>query len=320
VTRSVLIVGGDSEIAGAATAHLRDCGHEILATTRRPDRIAPDRPHLDLSRPVDDWPIPPGIDAVCLCAAIARLGDCANDPAGTARVNVTGIATLSDRLLARGIPVLFLSTDKVFDGTRPHVPAETPPCPVSEYGRQKAAAEAALATHMRQGAPAAILRLAKIVSPGMGLLRGWITSLSAGQSIRAFYDMHMAPTPVALVAEAIERLLAEPRTGISQLTGPLDIAYSDVALHLAQKLGADPALVEKVSAYSAGLPLGSTVPHTTLDSTALQQRFGIAAPDAVAVIDNLFETCTDARFSRLDRMGGGGDQFGQGAHCRSQFS
>jgi dTDP-4-dehydrorhamnose reductase len=291
VTRKLLIVGGDSEIAGAATAYLRECGREVLATTRRHDRIAADRPHLDLSRSVDDWPIPPGIDAACLCAAIARLGDCADDPAGSAQVNVTGIATLSDRLLARGIPVLFLSTDKVFDGTRPHVPAEAPPCPVSEYGRQKAAAEAALVARMGQGEPAAILRLAKIVSPGMALLRSWIASLSAGQPIRAFHDMHMAPTPVALVAKAIERLLAEPSAGIFQLTGPRDIAYSEIGLHLAQTLGADPALVEKVSAYSAGLPLGSTAPHTTLDSTALRQRFGIAVPDAVGVIDDLFETC-----------------------------
>ncbi len=291
MTRRVLIVGGDSEIAGAATTHLRQRGHEVLATTRRPDRVAANRPHLDLSRPAGDWPIPAGIDAACLCAAIARLADCASDPSGSAQVNVTGIVTLSDRLLARGIPVLFLSTDKVFDGTRAQVPADAPPCPVSEYGRQKAEAEAALVAHMRQGEPAAILRLAKIVSPGMGLLRSWVASLAAGKPIRAFHDMHMAPTPVALVAEAIERLLAAPSAGVFQLTGPCDVAYSDVALHLARKLGADPALVEKVSAYSAGLPPGSTASHTTLDSTALRDRFGITVPDAVAVIDDLYETC-----------------------------
>jgi dTDP-4-dehydrorhamnose reductase len=101
----------------------------------------------------------------------------------------------------------------------------------------------------------------------------------------------MAPTPVALVAQAIERLMAEPSTGIFQLTGPRDIAYSEVALHLVKKLGTDPALVEKVSAYSAGLPLGSTAPHTTLDSSALRERFGIAAPDVIPVIDELYGTC-----------------------------
>jgi dTDP-4-dehydrorhamnose reductase len=287
----ILIVGGDSEIAAATAAHLRASGYGVAATTRRQDRIAADRPFLDLGGPVGDWPIPDGVGAACLCAAIARLNDCARDPAGSARVNVTGTVALADKLLARGIPVLFLSTDKVFDGTRPHVPAEPPPCPVSEYGRQKAAAEAALGARMGQGAPVAILRLAKIVSPGMDLLRQWIASLRAGKAIRAFDDMMMAPIPVALVAAAIERLLAEPTAGIFQLTGPRDVAYSDIALHLARSLGADPALVERVSAYSAGLPPGSTARHTTLDSSALCERFGIEVPDAWGVIDELIETC-----------------------------
>jgi len=286
-----LIVGGDSEIAGATARHLRARRHEVIATTRRTDRVAADRPFLDLARPVDDWPIPDGVVAACLCAAIARLADCARDPEATTRVNVTGTVALADRLLARGIPVLFLSTDKVFDGSRPLVPADATPCPVSEYGRQKAEAETALRKRIARGEPVTILRLAKIVSPGVDLLCQWLAALAIGRMVRAFHDMHMAPTPVMLVAAAIERLLAEPTGGIFQLTGPRDVAYSDIALHLARKLGADPALVEKLGAMDAGQPEGSTAVHTTLDSSGLRERFGIAVPDAWAVIDALIETC-----------------------------
>ncbi len=289
--RRILIIGGNSEIANATTTHLRASGCEVAATTRRPERAGAENPFLDLSRQVEDWPIPDGIGAVCFCAAIARLNDCANNPQASALVNVTRTIALADRLLAREVPVLFLSTDKVFDGTRAQVPASTAPCPVSEYGRQKAAAEAALSGRMRGGAPVTLLRLAKIVSPGMALLRQWIVSLANGKSIRAFDDMMMAPTPVAVAASAIERLLAEPNPGIFQLSGPRDVAYSEVAAHLARSLDADPALVDPVSAYSAGLPPGSTAQHTTLDSSALRERFGIAVPDAWEVIDALVETC-----------------------------
>jgi dTDP-4-dehydrorhamnose reductase len=287
----ILIIGGDSEIATATTPHLAGHGHKVIATTRRREHVAADRPYLDLTQPVEDWPIPEGVTAACLCAAIARLADCARDPKVSALVNVTGTMALASRLLARGIPVLFLSTDKVFDGTRADVSADTTPCPISEYGRQKAAAETALRERMARGAPVAILRLAKVVSPGMDLLRQWLISLGAGKPVRAFHDMHMAPTPVALAAAAIERLLAEPTSGIFQLTGPQDVAYGEVALHLARRAGADPALVEQVSADAAGQPEGSTAQHTTLDSSALRERFGIAVPDAWAVIDALIETC-----------------------------
>jgi len=287
----ILIVGGDSEIAAATVAHLRGCDREVLATTRRRERVSDDRPLLDLSQSLDDWAIPDDIDAACICAAVARLNDCARDPIGTARVNVDGTIALARRLLQRGIPVLFLSTDKVFDGERALVPADAPTCPVSEYGRQKAAAEAALGELMQGGAPAAILRLAKIVMPGIDLLRQWLAQLGAGSPVRAFRDMVLAPTPVALVASAVEQLLTNPSAGIFQLTGPRDVAYAEVAIYLARALGADPALVEESSALAAGLPAGSTARHTTLDSSALRDRFAIAVPDAWAVIDELIETC-----------------------------
>ena len=291
MTGSILIVGGESEIAVATVAHLRKRGRDVVATTRRPERVAADRPFLDLSRPVDDWPIPDGVAAACLCAAVARLGDCAKDPAGSARTNVAGNTRLAERLIARNIPVLFLSTDKVFDGERAHVPADAPPCPVSEYGRQKAAAEGALGELMRAGMPTAILRLAKVVTPGMVLLRQWIGELNRGQPVRAFHDMMMAPTPIALVAQAIEQLLAAPTSGIFQLTGPRDVDYGAVARHLAEEIGTDPELIETVSAYSVGLPTGSTARNTTLDSSGLAERFGIVVPDVWAVIDGLIETC-----------------------------
>lgn len=291
MSQQVLLVGGDSQIAGVTASHLRARGYGVMATTRRRDAATADRPFLNLAAPANNWPIPEGIDAVCLCAAIARLSDCARDPLGSAQVNVAGTIALVDRLLAHDIPVLFLSTDKVFDGTRPHVPAATPHCPVSEYGRQKAMAEAALLERMAEGRQVSILRLAKVVAPNMELLRRWIHCLSGGKSIRAFDDMVMAPMPEALVAATIARLLAEPISGIFQLTGPRDIAYSDVADHLARCVGADPALVKRVSAYSAGLPPGSTAQHTTLDSSALRERFGIVAPDVWEVIDSIVETC-----------------------------
>lgn len=291
MSKSLLIIGGDSEVAAASGAYLRERGHSVIATTRRRERVAGDRPFLDLSESVADWAIPGGVVAACLCAAVARLSDCAHDPAGSAKINVSGTVALAKKMLSQGIPVLFLSTDKVFDGERAHVPADAPPCPVSEYGRQKAEAEAALGELMRAGAPAAILRLAKVVAPGMALLRQWIAELNGGQRVRAFHDMMMAPTPLALVAAAIEQLLTAPTSGIFQLTGPRDVDYAAVARHLAERIEADPELIETVSAYSVGLPTGSTARNTTLDSSGLAERFGIVVPDVWTVIDELIETC-----------------------------
>jgi dTDP-4-dehydrorhamnose reductase len=285
-----LLVGGDSEIAAATMAQMQRDGVAVTATTRRHERLRHSgQVFLDLAQPLADWQPPSGVDAACLCAAIARLADCDRDPLGSALINVTRTIELTEMLVARGIFVLFLSTNQVFDGNCAHVPAEAPHSPVSEYGRQKAKAESRFRELIAKGAPLAILRLAKVVSPGMALLRQWQAALAVGQPIRAFDDMMMAPTPVTDVATAITALLVARITGVWQLTGAEDVSYTAIGGHIARRIGAEPELVQPVPAASAGMPIGSTPRHTTLDSSRLQQRFAIPVRKPWPVIDSLLD-------------------------------
>jgi dTDP-4-dehydrorhamnose reductase len=288
-----LIVGGDSEIGAAAYRAMKAQGVAVAATTRRSDRVAPDRPFLDLAAPLGDWAPPPGTQAVCLCAAIARLAACAGDPEGSAHINVAQILALAEKLLARGIAVLFLSTNQVFDGRTPHERAEAPHSPVSEYGRQKARAEAALLRQLDDGAPVVVLRLAKVMSDTMPLIGGWIKDLTAAKPIRVFNDLALAPTPTDQVCTAIIALLQDRARGIFQLTGPRDVTYADIAGFLAAYLGADQKLVNQTSARDAGLPEGAAPLHTTLDSTLLRVHYGLEVPDVWEIIERVAANTRD---------------------------
>ena len=86
-----LVVGGDSEIGGAASAKLR-ARHHVVTTTRRPGGSGGERIVLDLAGDLSAWEPPAGVTAACICAAVARLADCAADPAGSARINVSGLS------------------------------------------------------------------------------------------------------------------------------------------------------------------------------------------------------------------------------------
>jgi len=138
---------------------------------------------------------------------------------------------------------------------------------------------------MAAAAPAAILRLAKIVSPKTALLRGWASALARREPINAFFDMTMAPTPVDTVAHAIEALLDGRTPGTFQLTGPTDISYSEFALRLAARIGVDRQLVRPTSAAGANLPAGASPRFTTLNSERLRAAYGIVSPDIDTVID-----------------------------------
>src|ERR1700730_3630810 len=288
-----LIVGGDSEIGAAAFRAMKAQGKAVAATTRRRERIAPDRPFLDLAAPLEDWAPPPRTQAVCLCAAIARLAACADEPAASAHINVAQTLALAETFLARDIAVLFLSTNQVFDGRTPQERAEAPHSPISEYGRQTARAETALLRQMDNGAPVAILRLAKVVSDTMPLIGGWIKDLTAAKPIRVFDDLALAPTPTDLVCTAIAALLQDRARGIFQLTGPRDVTYADIGGFLAAYLGADQKLVNQTSARAAGLPEGATPLHTTLDSSLLRVHYGLEVPDVWDVVERVATNTRD---------------------------
>ena len=281
-----LIVGGESEIGAAAFAGLKAQGEVVAATTRRPDVVGQGRSFLDLASSLDEWEPPQGTASACVCAAVARLADCAADPQRSAHINVSQTLAVVDKLLSRGVYVLFLSTNQVFDGNLRHVRPDAPRSPVSEYGRQKARTELVLGDYMARGAPVGILRLAKVVSPRMPLLQRWMADLANGKAISAFNDMTLAPTPMACVTSAISSLLGERASGIFQLTGPRDVSYADVGRFLAKKLGVESSLVQATGARDAGLPEGATPLNTTLDSSVLRDRFGLDVPDVWQVIES----------------------------------
>jgi dTDP-4-dehydrorhamnose reductase len=281
-----LIVGGHSEIGSATARFIRSEGGDVLTTTRR---VPADKTEIqfDLSKSVADFHIPDGVKSACIFIAVARLAACAADPQGSTWLNVDQTIGLVDRLLQRGIYTLFLSSNQVFSGEQPHVGAAAPLSPVSDYGRQKAKAEQLLHLRMTAGAPVGVLRLSKVVSPGMKLVADWKKELAANRPIQAFGDMTLAPVPVGMVAQSIASLMRDRSHVIAQLSGPRDVTYWELGRFLAARMGSDIELVRRTSAVAAGMPAGSLPRHTTLDSSLISDRYGLVVPDILNVFEKL---------------------------------
>lgn len=264
----MLIIGGDSKIA-------RDLASKIVchATTRRKESVDETRPFLDLALSAIE--VPDYGNTACLCAAVTNVAACQADPSGTAFINLTQTVRVAEMLRQRGYRVLFLSTNRVFDGSTPYTLAESGYCPTTEYGQQKWEAEREL---LERGC--CVLRLSKVVSAQEPLFTGWIEALTTGQEVTAFDDMWLSPVPIDKVSWAIIRILQDKTAkGIYQLSGPADISYAEVAHMLADSIGADHGLV-KHTQYVGDVPL-----HTTLDSRRVSKEFGIVAPEPRAVFD-----------------------------------
>jgi dTDP-4-dehydrorhamnose reductase len=279
--QSILIVGGDGMIGGAVAARFIETGHRTWATTRRLAQATAETPFLDLSME-QLAPLPPA-DVVIIAAAVARLGDCEADPQGSRRVNVDGTLALAKSYLERGSHVIFLSSDKVFDGTRPHRLRGEPTCPATTYGEQKAFTEAALG----KLPGTAIVRLSKVLSPNTALLRGWQKTLAAGRVISPFEDLFLAPVTTNMVADLLERVVAERAEGIFHCTGAEDRSYVELARALAGHHGLDGKLIVPVTAPDENMPRGGLSRHTSLEMALEEARWGISAPCFDAVVADL---------------------------------
>ena len=273
-----LIVGGDSTI-GAALA--RQAGRRAICTSRRPasDNVL----SLDLASDPASWVLPESIEVVFLCAAVTSIEVCRTQPAETRLVNVERTLSLARLLAARGAHVVFLSTNQVFDGSRPHRLASDPTCPQTEYGRQKAEAERGI---LDLGG--AVVRLTKVMAEVPPLFRSWDAALREGRTIAPFEDLFFSPVPLDAVMRTLVEVGARRLSGIVQVSGACDVSYADVA----KRLAADRDLVRPVSVASKGIRPEAAPRFTTLDCSRLNCELSIAIPAVFETIDSLFGSTT----------------------------
>lgn len=268
-----LVIGADSGIGRVLTARLSAAGLPAVSTTRRAGARGL---FLDLAANPDEWRLPDRITVAYLCAAVTSMALCQADPAGTRLINTERTLGLAEQLRDRGAHVVFLSSNQVFDGSRPF-PSETASTgPVSEYGRQKVEVEQALLS----ARGTTIVRLTKVVATDWPLLRGWAERLGRGESVEAYHDMVMAPVPVDFVAEWLMRLGRQRASGVFHISGDRDVCYATAARWLAEALGVSPNLIRPRSAREDGIAAEMLPAHTALASTRFVAGTGIRPPAA----------------------------------------
>jgi dTDP-4-dehydrorhamnose reductase len=203
---TLLVTGGTGQLAGALEA--AESPHDI---------------HL-VGRPDFDFDHPDSIaetffattPALVINAAAYTAVDAAEKDAEAAaaadRANHQGPAHLAALCAKSGVPLIHVSTDYVFDGTKGAPYVETDPtAPQGVYGATKRAGEQAV---LDSGARAVILRTSWVYAPsGRNFVR---TMLNAGRMrdvLRVVADQKGCPTTATDLAAAIlaiaERVLAE---------------------------------------------------------------------------------------------------------------
>jgi dTDP-4-dehydrorhamnose reductase len=271
----LLVVGADGALGRAACAHFEALGVTVIGTSRR---RGADHHYLDLTVPTS-WEVLPDVDGVLICAGVTSIVECAQDPTRTKQVNIRGTTGLATKLATQGAFVLHLSSNQVFDGAISHRDRDSYPCPVSEYGRQKALAEAGM-RQLIDRETGAVLRLTKVITPGTPVIQSWRHDLAAGRRIGPFSNLPLAPISVEFALDTMEVVLSERLSGVFHASSQEDSSYLSLAQVVAEHDGADPGLIRPVEAVPRSIGLDFLPRFSSLDMQLEAKEFDLQPPNA----------------------------------------
>jgi dTDP-4-dehydrorhamnose reductase len=145
-------------------------------------------------------------------AAYTAVDKAESEPDAARRANAEGPGVLAEAAARHGIPLLHISTDYVFDGTKQGAYVEDDAtAPLGVYGATKLAGEeavrAALPDHI-------ILRTAWVYAKsGRNFLKTMLKLAAERPSLRVVADQHGCPTSADDIAAAILRVAAAAGKG-----------------------------------------------------------------------------------------------------------
>lgn len=291
--RNILVTGGQGQI-----------GLELARQDWPADMSIhyPTRAELDIASQVSLAAYLRGrrFDAIVNCAAYTAVDKAERDRDAAFLVNGEAPGWLADT----GIPLIHVSTDYVFDGSKDGFYTEDDPvAPLGVYGASKREGERAVLAGQSRSV---ILRTAWVLSAHRGnFLKTMLRAATANPKLRVVDDQHGCPTSAQDIASAIRtivrRLVEGPRasTGIYHFVNAGEASWCDLARQifaLSAAAGGPTAEVEAIT--TADYPTPARRPANSRLSTAkVAADYGIQPRDWRRAIRDIID--------ELVRPGGG---------------
>ncbi|MDD5041007.1 MAG: SDR family oxidoreductase [Candidatus Peribacteraceae bacterium] len=159
-------------------------------------------------------------DVLFLAAFNPNVDECERKPQETRKTNVEGNTNVIAAANTADIPVIYYSSDYVFDGLNGPYRETDMPNPLNEYGRQKLAVEQLLA---KESPRSVVIRTTVVYGQeelGKNFLYQVLRALREGTDLSVPTDQISTPTFAPDLAEASLDLAEKKVTGIFHVAGP----------------------------------------------------------------------------------------------------
>jgi dTDP-4-dehydrorhamnose reductase len=245
---------------------------------------------VDLNDPAGCAEIVLGTDAdvVLNAAAWTAVDKAETEEAAALVVNGAAPTAMARAAARRGLPLVQISTDYVFDGAgeRAFRPGDATG-PLGAYGRTKLAGEHGVRA---AGGRHAILRTSWVFSAhGNNFLKTMLRLGASRESLNVVADQIGGPTPAAAIADACVTMAAALKDGHNggtyHFAGAPDASWADFAREI---MGAAGLACAVNDIPSSAYPTPAMRPlNSRLDCSLTERDFGIARPDWHAAVRDI---------------------------------
>jgi dTDP-4-dehydrorhamnose reductase len=235
-------------------------------------------------------------DLLINAAAYTAVDKAESEPELAYAINETATALLADACAERGIPMLHISTDYVFDGTKdsPYVESE-PVNPVAVYAKSKEAGERALRERLERHI---ILRTSWVFGlQGNNFVKTMLRLAKDRDHLTVVADQFGGPSSARGIAEALLKIAAQYQSGSSIAWGTYHYSqkpyvswhqFAEAIVARAIEIGLVDHAVEVAPIPSSEFPTPVVRPkNSSLDTSALASSFGIVDSDWAADVDTV---------------------------------
>jgi dTDP-4-dehydrorhamnose reductase len=244
-------------------------GREVVSAFANDDVIAADHAALDVG---DRDSVLKAItssapDAVVHAGAWTAVDACEDDPDRAFRVNSLGTRNVAEGASRVGAWVCYLSTDYVFDGTKPDPYLEwDAPNPVSVYGRSKLGGEVEL------GSDSTIVRTSWVCGlHGANMVKTILRLAGEHDKLRFVDDQRGQPSFADDLAPMIRRLVIDRRPGVFHVTNQGAVSWFEFARSVLEAADLDPDRVRPIPTADLDAPRPAPRPaNSVLDNAALR--------------------------------------------------
>jgi dTDP-4-dehydrorhamnose reductase len=185
---------------------------------------------------------------------MADVDACESDPESARRMNAELPGELAAACAGRGIRMLHLSTDAVFDGMKGGTYTESDaPNPLGVYSRTKLDGERAVLGANAGAIVARVNFYGWSLDGSRSISEFFFNGLSRGRPVNGFTDVWFCPLFVGDLAEILVGMLEKGLAGLYHVVGAEALTKCEFGLRLAREFDLDEGLVIPISVEASGL-------------------------------------------------------------------